>query len=152
MNHSARSTTIRATLLSALVVLSAARRIESFGSFGDYSFYYTAIPVGGTSLAAGFSSLAIHGPNPLAIALALTGAGSITAHTLVVHKELVNQLKVDHDIFLAGGELTPFLQGIYREIRLQQCALVVDGVIDEERISQAIERLVLLADEADGER
>ena len=48
------------------------------------------------------------------VASALLGVGVAGTFTFAnLHKELMNQLKVDHDTYLAGGEMTPILQNLY---------------------------------------
>ena len=86
-----------------------------------------------------------------AAALVIGGGVTITATTGRYHKELVTLLKVDHDTYLAGGEITPFLQGVYREVRTRSHELqlkdgpCVGGEIDELKMTEAIDKLVALA-------
>lgn len=71
--------------------------------------------------------------------------------TEITAKRLVHRTKVDHDIYLAGGEMTPFLQSVYREVRLRSQELqlkdgpCVGSEIDEARMTEAIDRLAALA-------
>ena len=61
------------------------------------------------------------------------------------HKLMV-QLKTDHDTYLVGGEMTPFLQGLYRELKIQKSALAPEGTIDEERLTEAIDRVLAVTE------
>lgn len=67
-------------------------------------------------------------------------------------KELVVQLKVDHETYLAGGEMTPLLQEVYRGVltgaRCHSRPDSVSGkeVIDEAKMTAAIDRLVAMVD------
>jgi len=62
-------------------------------------------------------------------------------------KALVFHLKVDHDLYLAGGEMTPFLQGVYREIRARTHGFDAEGGgIDEAKMAGAVDGLVAWAE------
>jgi len=86
------------------------------------------------------------------VASALLGVGVAGTFTFAnLHKELMNQLKVDHDTYLAGGEMTPILQNLYKEVRSRSQELqlkdgpCVGGEIDELKMALAIDKLVALA-------
>ncbi|MEN9354870.1 MAG: hypothetical protein RL318_2195 [Fibrobacterota bacterium] len=77
------------------------------------------------------------------LAIALLGAT-----TESFNKELIQVLKTDHDTWLAGGEMTPFLQNVYREVQARSRDFdLKDGKaagnrIDERKMTEAIDRLV----------
>jgi len=86
------------------------------------------------------------------MALLGTTAISATVNESSTKKELLNQIKVDHDIYLAGGEMTPFLQRIYRDVQRHSHDLdLKDGDatgnrIDELKMTEAIDRMVAMAE------
>ena len=61
------------------------------------------------------------------------------------HKLMV-QAKMDHDTYLAGGEMTPFLQALYREIAVRKSVLAPEGKVDEERLTEAIDRMMAMTE------
>lgn len=101
---------------------------------------YTAATGGSTA------SLIIVGVLMSVSGLAGTGITSSTK------KELVVQLKIDHDTYLAGGEATPFLREVYRELQLQTKEYSLQGgdpehpAIDEQKLTATIDRLAALFD------
>ena len=54
-------------------------------------------------------------------------------------------------LYLAGGAMTPFLQAVYREVRLSRGGLAREGVVDEDRLTRALDRLAEPAAQARGE-
>jgi len=81
----------------------------------------------------------------VAAALLIGGGVTVTATTGRYHKELATLLKVDHDTYLAGGDMTPFLQGVYRETRVRTHAFDLGNGIDEAKMTEAIDRMVAMA-------
>lgn len=83
--------------------------------------------------------------------VALSGT---TASTYLsdLSKELVVQLKVDHDTYLAGGGRTPFLEEVCRGLLLRTKAYSVEDPrtgresIDEQKLTSAIDQLVEMAE------
>jgi hypothetical protein len=49
----------------------------------------------------------------------LVGGTAVTGSRLtsILNKEAVNQLKIDHETYLAGGTMTPLLQEVYRRVQ-----------------------------------
>lgn len=72
--------------------------------------------------------------------------------TSLLKKEVVMQLKVDHETYLAGGEKTPFLQEVYRQVQIATKSYSqIDPAtgmesIDEEKITAAIDRMVEISE------
>jgi len=89
---------------------------------------------------------------PIAASVLLVGGVASTVTVAKVHKELVNQLKVDHDTYVAGGEMTPILQDLYREVRSRSQELqlkdgpCVGGEIDELKMTEAIDKLLAMTE------
>jgi len=149
------------TLIALFLVISASKAQAGYG--GELAAPLLAVGatclVGSTTLGVALSANggAIQLLNndravfPI-VASALLGvcvAGTVT--TAALQKELMNQLKVDHDTYLAGGEMTPILQNLYREVRSRSQELqlkdgpCVGDEIDEGKMTQAIDKLVALA-------
>jgi len=142
-----------------LVALAVTRASAGYGAEA-YPFalaYISGIGVGATAIAVtltgGGAFLANNDQGAFVIAVwALLGV-SVTGLFAAGsnHKELAHQLKVDHDIYTAGGEMTPFLQGVYQEVRTRSQELqlkdgpCVGGEIDELKMTEAIDKLVALA-------
>jgi len=61
------------------------------------------------------------------------------------HKLMI-QVKTDHDTWLVGGEMTPFLQALYREIAVRKSVLAPEGKVDEERLTEAIDRMMAMTE------
>jgi len=133
--------------LLACLLLPVAQAQAGYGAEAAVPFLLGA---GLTSLVGpgvGVTVLVNGGPSAVGVTLIMAGGGTSTWLWVGIHKELVHQLKVDHDTYLAGGEMTPFLQGVYREIRARTQGFDAEGGgIDEDRVTQAIERLVAWGD------
>lgn len=116
------------------------------------------LAIGGTCIVGSTTAgvlLTANGGNPSPESLIFVGATLaavlLGATSENIHKELVLQVKADHDTYLAGGEMTPFLQSVYREVRLRSHELqlkdgpCVAGEIDELKMTEAIDRMVAMA-------
>ena len=77
--------------------------------------------------------------------LAVGAAVTTSAGATILRKELVNQVKIDHETYLAGGEMSPFLRAIYSDVCSSMSHLLTAGTLDEEKMTRAIDRLVALA-------
>lgn len=82
--------------------------------------------------------------------VAITGLG-FTGLTSDLKKEWVEQLRIDRETYLAGGEMTPYLQETYRQILQRSDAYSrIDPAtgqmqIDEDKMGAAIDRLEAMA-------
>jgi len=121
-----------------------------------YLLLCTMAGLGGTSSIALVASGGTDSYGPLVSLLGaagLVGAAATTSDASMdpgrgIYHKLMVQVKTDHDTHLAGGEMTPFLQGLYREIRLKNPALAPDGTIDEKRLTDAMDRVQAMTEGA----
>lgn len=132
---------------------------QAFGYQSGFEFLgplFTGLTVTGVaaSMTGGGLLLANTGRAAMPIvASALLGVGVAGTFTFAnIHKELLNQLKVDHDTYMAGGEMAPILQNLYREVRSRSQELqlkdgpCVGGEIDEGKMTAAIDKLLAMTE------
>ncbi len=150
--HSKRTRVVSAAIL---LLMSQARADEGFGALilagaagAGTSVVFSGLGIGSSASGAPTAVLVVVGI--LAGLSSLAGLGLTSS----IKKELVVQLKIDHDTYLAGGERTPFLQEVYRGLLLQTKeysrleATTGKDVIDEEKLTMAIDKLVAMVEAA----
>ncbi len=153
----------RSSLKMILVVLLMAFtnvRADSSGNEGFGMIIVGGMGIIGTTIGCAglgtYSAIESSGAGVAIVVGVLAAMSGVTGSrvTSLMRKELVVQLKVDHETYLAGGEKTPYLQEIYREIRIKaKFYSRIDpetGVesIDEEKMTAAIDRMVELSEQA----
>jgi len=141
----------------ALLVALAVTHSQAFYGAEAMEPFMVASTLGLTGISLGVLSTANSGgSNGMEIVttclLGVSLTGTLTWGSIGKHKELAILVKVDHDTYLAGGEMTPFLQGVYREVRSRSQELqlkdgpCVGGEIDEGKMTQAIDKLVAMTE------
>jgi len=136
-------------------MLLALGAVQAKASYPPDWPYSTTAGLGGTSCIGLGASGAAGQLGPLSITLggmALAGGALATSNVTNnwewghwVNKLMV-QVKTDHDTWLVGGEMTPFLQALYREIEVRKSMLAPEGKIDEERLTEAIDRMMAMTE------
>lgn len=114
----------------------------------------SATMYGGTYTILNSGSLAVQVVVSVLVAITSVGLTAFSCSIKIgcpIHKDWVTQLKADHETYLAGGEKTPYLKEVYRQLQLETDAYTrIDPItgkagIDEVKLSLAIDQMVALA-------
>ena len=142
-------------LIALLLVLPASKAQAGYGSHAAVAYLGGMATIALTATSAGGVLTTFGGsPGAVGVSASMLLAGGVFGTVTIgsIHRELALQLKLDHDTWLTGGEMTPFLQGVYREIRTRSHEFdLEDGEpagnrIDDRKMTQAIDRLVAMTE------